>query len=128
MEAPPPILVVDDHQEIRFLLQAQLKKLGHLCQPAEDGLEAFELYVQNHYSLILMDLAMPRLDGLEATRKIRDYERDNNKRRSAIIAVTGQGDKYECLMAGMDDSTEKPVLMDKMRTILQRWLPGATSN
>jgi two-component system sensor histidine kinase BarA len=123
----PSILVVDDHPEIRFLLHSQLKKLGHTCDSAEDGLDAFEQYAENHYALILMDLAMPRLDGLAATRKIRDYERENNKQRSAIIAVTGQGDRYECLLAGMDDYTEKPVLMDPLKNLLQRWLPAATA-
>jgi len=120
----PQILVVDDHSEIRFLVQAQLKKLGHTCDAAEDGLEAFERYQNHQYSLVLMDLAMPRLDGIEATKKIRNYEQTNDKERTVIIAVTGQGDRTECLSAGMDDFTEKPILMDKLRDLLERWLPA----
>ncbi|MBS1952711.1 MAG: response regulator [Cyanobacteria bacterium SZAS-4] len=120
----PQILVVDDHSEIRFLLQAQLKKLGHTCDEAEDGMDAFERYQNHPYSLVLMDLAMPRLNGLEATKMIRDYEQTNDKERSVIIAVTGQGERSECLSAGMDDFTEKPILMDKLKVLLERWLPS----
>ncbi len=120
----PQILVVDDHSEIRFLLQAQLKKLGRTCDSAEDGLDAFERYQSHHYPLVLMDLAMPNLDGLEATKKIREYEQTNNKERAVIIAVTGQGERSECISAGMDDFTEKPVLMDKLKVLLDRWLPA----
>jgi CheY-like chemotaxis protein len=120
----PQILVVDDRSEIRFLLQAQLKKLGHTCDAAEDGLEAFERYESHYYPIIFMDLAMPRLDGLSATKKIRSYEQENNKQRAVIIAVTGQGERAECLSAGMDDYTEKPVLIDQLRNLLERWLPG----
>lgn len=120
----PQILVVDDHSEIRFLLQAQLKKLGHACDSAEDGLDAFERYQDHQYALLLMDLAMPRLDGLEATKKIRDFEQTNEKERAVIIAVTGQGERSECISAGMDDFTEKPILMDKLKVLLERWLPN----
>lgn len=119
----PQILVVDDHSEIRYLLQAQLKKLGRTCDSAEDGLDAFERYQSHAYPLVLMDLAMPRLDGLEATKKIRTFEQEQNQKPAVIIAVTGQGERSECIAAGMDDFTEKPVLMDKLRDILQRWLP-----
>jgi CheY-like chemotaxis protein len=120
----PQILVVDDHAEIRFLLKAQLKKLGRACDAAEDGMDAFERYQSHHYPLLFMDLAMPRLDGLEATKKIRDYETTTSNQRAVIIAVTGQGERSECISAGMDDFTEKPVLMDKLRDLLDRWLPG----
>lgn len=120
----PQILVVDDHSEIRFLIKAQLKKLGRTCDAAEDGLDAFERYKSHHYSLLFMDLAMPRLDGLEATKKIRHYEQENHKQRSVIIAVTGQGERAECISAGMDDFTEKPVLLDKLRVLLDQWLPS----
>lgn len=119
----PQILVVDDHSEMRFLIQAQLKKLGRTCDSAEDGLDAFERYISHHYALLLMDLAMPRLDGLEATKKIREYENSNEKERAVIIAVTGQGERGECISAGMDDFTEKPVLLDKLRVLLDQWLP-----
>ncbi|HEY9732071.1 MAG TPA: response regulator [Drouetiella sp.] len=119
----PKILIVDDHPEIRFLIKAQLKKLGRTCEAAEDGLDAFEQYQSHHYPLLLMDLAMPRLDGLEATKKIRNYEQENKRQRAVIIAITGQGERDECISAGMDDFTEKPVLLDKLRGLLDHWLP-----
>jgi CheY-like chemotaxis protein len=119
----PHILVVDDRPDIRFLLKAQLKKLGRACDSAEDGLDAFEQYASHHYPMIFMDLAMPVLDGLSATKKIRTYEQENNTQRAVIIAVTGQGERSECLSAGMDDFTEKPILIDELRTLLERWLP-----
>ncbi|CAN5454927.1 hypothetical protein BH10CYA1_BH10CYA1_27020 [soil metagenome] len=120
----PQILVVDDRPEIRFLLKAQLRKLGRACDSAEDGLDAFERYQSHHYPLVLMDLAMPRLDGLEATKKIREYEQTTDTNRAVIIALTGQGERTECITAGMDDFTEKPILMDKLKILLDRWLPA----
>lgn len=117
----PDILVVDDRSEIRFLLKAQLKKLGLLCDAAEDGLDAFERYTSHQYPIIFMDLAMPRLDGLAATKKIRAFEQENQKKPAVIIAVTGQGERAACLSAGMDDFTEKPVLIETLKTLLERW-------
>ncbi|HEY9678979.1 MAG TPA: response regulator [Drouetiella sp.] len=117
------ILVVDDRPEIRFLLQAQLKKLGKTCDQAEDGQEAVERYKSHQYPMIFMDLAMPRLDGLGATRQIREFEMESGKERAVIIAVTGQGERQECIAAGMDDFTEKPVLIKTLRTFIEKWLP-----
>jgi CheY-like chemotaxis protein len=83
-------------------------------------LEALEKFAASFYDVILMDVQMPEMDGLEATRNLRAMTGD----RPAIIAMTAnamQGDREECLRAGMDDYISKPVKLEILVSILEKW-------
>jgi CheY-like chemotaxis protein len=95
---------------------------------AKNGVEAIDLFLASEFDLVLMDCHMPEMDGFEATRKIRDLEHQNGRRRIPIIALTAnamQQDRDECLSAGMDDHLSKPYSRMQMRAMLEKWLPVA---
>lgn len=89
-----------------------LQKMEFTCDIASDGLEAFEMYKSKEYDLILMDMQMPKLDGIQATVKIREYEKnDTNIKPVYIVAVTANtfsSEKQKCMDAGMNDFISKP--------------------
>ncbi len=108
----------------------QLEKLGFKAEAVANGRKAVDAVVHdaNSYALILMDVQMPEMDGLAATRAIRKAELTTG-RHIPIIAMTAnvmQGDREACIAAGMDDYISKPVNRDKLRQVLERWLPVAT--
>ena len=93
---------------------------------AKSGVEALEAYSKSAFDLILMDCHMPEMDGFEATRNIRQIQKQSNLKRIPIIALTAnamQQDRDECLNAGMDDHLSKPYTRLQMRAMLDRWLP-----
>jgi len=121
-EAAPAlhILLVEDNPINQEVALQRLHKLGHTVAVASDGLEAIDQFRENDFDLILMDVQMPRLDGLEATRRIRELEQDF-ERHTAIIAMTARamrGDEEACFEAGMDGYLTKPLRAEKMRRVL----------
>lgn len=97
--------------------------MGLEVETAENGHEAVNLAMENHYDLILMDLAMPEMDGLEATRRIRD--KDGKNKNTRIVAITANAfeeDRERCFAAGMDDFVSKPINVVSFRKDIQRWL------
>ena len=120
------ILVVEDNQTNQKVIQALLKKLGINSRIASDGVLAIQTLRQDSdFDLILMDIHMPVMDGYEATRQIRAWETDVQLARRPIIALTADAfeeDRRRCLDAGMDDFLAKPVSLDKLILVLQRWL------
>ena len=95
--------------------------LGLSADLANDGIEALDAIKSQDYDLVLMDWQMPRMDGLEATRKIR-LQKDIVQ--PIIIAVTANamsGDVDKCLESGMDDYLSKPIEKDKLEMMLRRW-------
>jgi signal transduction histidine kinase/GAF domain-containing protein/DNA-binding NarL/FixJ family response regulator len=120
------VLVVDDHPVNREVLVRQLQLLGIAADTAEDGAEAFAKWFEGGYAAVLADLHMPRLDGYELTQRIRSAEQARNGARTPIVAVTAnamRGEEERCLMAGMDAYLAKPVGIDRLALLLQRWLP-----
>ena len=114
------ILLVEDEPINREIAQILLEDIGFRVDPAEDGIEALERVVQQKYDLILMDMQMPRMDGLEATRRIRAMP---GGRDLLIIAMTANAfadDKARCLAAGMDDFATKPIDPDVFLALLLR--------
>ena len=113
------ILLVEDNPDNRLLVKAYLKKTMHTIDEAENGLIAVEKYKQNDYDLVFMDVQMPEMDGHEATRQIRAWEQQQNKKRTPIISLTAHAIKEEvdkCMAAGCDKHITKPV---KKATLLQ---------
>jgi CheY-like chemotaxis protein len=109
--AAPRILVTDDDSNNRVLVTNILKRSAYQVVIARDGLEAVDLFSRGAADLILMDLQMPKLGGLEATAEIRKLEAPGQA-RIPIIALTAHamaGDRERCLAAGMDDYLSKPV-------------------
>jgi CheY-like chemotaxis protein/anti-sigma regulatory factor (Ser/Thr protein kinase) len=119
------VLLVEDDQVNRTIASFMLQDLGHQVDLAEDGVQAVELAAATRYDLILMDMQMPRMDGLEATRRIRRQPGPTSVRRMPIVAITANAfdqDRQACLDAGMDDFVTKPIVPDVLREVLGRWL------
>ncbi|MGI9516952.1 MAG: response regulator [Pirellulaceae bacterium] len=108
---PQRILLVEDGMANQKLASALLRRWGHTVTVADNGLQALEKYEQEPFDLVLMDVQMPEMDGLEATREIRRREQKSG-RHTPIIAMTAhalRGDRDNCLTAGMDGFLSKPV-------------------
>ncbi|WP_309396621.1 response regulator [Cerasicoccus maritimus] len=115
------ILLVEDNLINQEVAMQRLTKLGHEVTVASDGEEAVESFQSLVFDLILMDVQMPKMDGLEATRRIRDIEA-NLQSHTPIIAMTARamrGDEQVCLDAGMDGYLTKPFRASKMRDVLE---------
>jgi CheY-like chemotaxis protein len=119
----PRVLVVDDSPVIRQVAVLQLARFAVDVDYAANGKEALRLFERHSFSLVLMDIQMPEMDGLEATRQMRALEKGTG-RHTPIVAITASDTKQHCLAAGMDDYITKPA--DYVRAI-KRWLPKAPS-
>ena len=121
------ILVAEDNEVNQAVATMMLSDVGCDVDLAANGQEAVELSSANHYDLILMDCQMPELDGYEATRVIRQYERAESPTvRIPIIALTAHamaGDREKCLAAGMDGHLSKPFTKHQLAQMLKDWLP-----
>ena len=116
------LLVAEDNAVNSQLALALLRKLGYDADVVENGREALDALERESYDVVLMDIQMPELDGLEATREIR--RRFGPKDGPAIIAMTAnamEGDREECLAAGMNDYLSKPIRADDLSRALARW-------
>ncbi|MGB3691927.1 MAG: chemotaxis protein CheB [Spirulinaceae cyanobacterium] len=116
------VLIVEDREDNRYILQLMIEKLG--CQIAwvENGQRAIEHLVDNNYNIILMDCQMPVMDGYEATQMIR--QREQERKHTVIIGLTAnamEGDREKCLAAGMDDYLSKPIMYDALTRVLSYW-------
>jgi PAS domain S-box-containing protein len=114
---PLRILLAEDNAINQKVALQILKKIGYEADVAANGLEVLQALERQHYDVILMDIQMPEMDGLEAAKRI--HERWPN--RPKIIAITAyalEGDKERCLSAGMDDYISKPVQLEELRSAL----------
>lgn len=104
------ILLVEDDLINQKVAKSILKRRNHMVTIADNGQIGVDLYIENQYDIILMDIQMPVLDGIEATKLIRKFEKELNK-RIIIIAVTAyslEKDKERIMAAGMDNYLSKP--------------------
>jgi two-component system sensor histidine kinase/response regulator len=118
------ILVAEDNVTSQTVAVSILMKQGYEVTVARNGIQALEAYDAGGLDMILMDLQMPGMSGLEATRLIRQRE-GNSGRHIAILALTAHamtGDRERCLEAGMDDYVSKPIQVRALRTTVSRWL------
>ena len=123
--APPTprrILLAEDDETTVFTISRLLENAGHSLTVARNGQEAMEMHEAHDFDLILMDVSMPVMDGIEACQRIRD-SKNAHKRDIPIIALTAYamaGDREKFLTAGMNDYIAKPVHFEKLRTALAR--------
>lgn len=119
------VLAIDDQYVNLVLVLRQMERLGIPVDLAEDPREGLRRATTEQYTLILVDCAMPVLDGFELTRRLRAHEKTSGHR--AIIVALSAGDPDEererCIAAGMDDFVPKPASLDALRLIIERWLP-----
>ena len=118
------VLLVEDAPALQLVTQARLEKLGYRVEVACNGREAIEAVEGNDFALVLMDIQMPEMDGMTATRLIREMP-ESCKANIPIIALTAnamKGDEQEYLAAGMNDYLTKPVDSASLTTVLKRWL------
>ena len=116
------ILVVDDDPSIREILSIQLTRLGYEVTTAGDGLEAVAAFKADPYDAILMDLMMPRLDGLASCQQIRAVEKKTGAKRTPILFLTARDsthDKTSAALSGGDEFVPKPVSMQELRERLE---------
>jgi CheY-like chemotaxis protein/HPt (histidine-containing phosphotransfer) domain-containing protein len=120
----PRILVAEDNEVNQKLTLLVLEKMGYRADVAVNGLEALEALRRKRYDIVLMDVEMPWMDGLEASRRI--HREWTGKDRPRIIAMTAnamQGDRDTCLNAGMDDYLSRPIHADELASALGRAIP-----
>jgi PAS domain S-box-containing protein len=118
------ILLAEDNDTNRDVMQLQLRLLGHACEVAEDGAVALEMWRTGRYSLLLTDCHMARMDGFALTAAIRENEPYGT--HLPIVAITAnamQGESERCLARGMDDYLSKPTRMEDLAPVLDKWLP-----
>ena len=126
--APAPrrrILVVEDNVLNQEVAAELLRELGHDVVIASDGLDALATAQAQRFDLVLMDVQMPRMDGLEATRRLRALPAYADTPIVAMTANVYAQDRDQALAAGMSDYIGKPVEPEQLRAVLQRWLPVA---
>jgi len=116
-----PILLVEDYEPNILVATVMLKNFGYRYQVARNGQEAIDTFSSGEYSLILLDVQMPFMDGFEAARHIRGLEKTKNLARVPIIAMTAhvlKGDREKCIIAGMDDYITKPFNPHQLQAVL----------
>jgi signal transduction histidine kinase/CheY-like chemotaxis protein/HPt (histidine-containing phosphotransfer) domain-containing protein len=120
------ILMAEDHPTNRIVLTQQVNRAGFALEVAVDGQEAFEKWQSGRYALILTDLHMPRMDGYQLTKAVREWEHTHKEPRTPILALTANalgGEAERCIELGMDDYLIKPVTISLLASKLHRWMP-----
>ncbi len=120
------ILVVEDNIVNQEVAREYLSEMGCLVTIAGDGREGVACFKAEAFDLVFMDFLMPDIDGLQATRMIREFERSVGRATTPVVALTANAfdkDRESCLAAGMDDFLSKPFGYDELELTLKKWLP-----
>jgi len=118
------ILLAEDNQVNQKLAMRLLEKRGHHVTIASNGREALSALEKKHFDLVLMDVQMPEMDGLEATRLLREKEKSSGQHQ-AVVAMTAlvmKGDRERCMAAGMDGYLSKPIRQQELDDVLDTYL------
>ncbi|PLX02616.1 MAG: hypothetical protein C0595_10130 [Marinilabiliales bacterium] len=116
------LLIENDELNIKFV-KIVLDRLGHRSDIAINGQVGLDLYKKNKYDLVLMDLEMPEMNGIDSAVEIREYEKKNNLNPVKIIAVTAYAmdtDRQSCFNAGMNDFLAKPFLVEELVELINK--------
>lgn len=127
---PLRVLIVEDDTVNLKLIQTLIRRLGYTPLTALNGYEAVETFRKHHPDCLLMDLQMPEMDGIEATRRIRQLEKETPTRHPYISALTANifpADRQRCFDAGMDDYLNKPVKLASLAEILAKAYQSRTA-
>lgn len=118
------VLVAEDNKTNQLIVKSMLKNEPVTISFAKDGVDAVDKFTNNKPDLILMDMSMPNMDGIEATHAIRKFENKMASESCPIIALTAnamQDDRDRCLDAGMDDFLTKPINKSELVSAIHRW-------
>ncbi len=118
---PLKILLAEDNKMNQLIASKIFKKVGYNIDIAENGVDAINMLDKQPYDLIFMDIQMPEMDGLQATRSI---IKKHGKSAPPIIAMTANvlsEDENECTMAGMKDFVSKPFTFERLENVIQKW-------
>ena len=126
-EFPLTVLLAEDNPVNQKVALRFLERLGYRADAVINGLEAVSALEQRRYDLVLMDLQMPEMDGLEASRRIRLMASERQPKIIALTANAMQGDRDLCLAAGMDDYVSKPVKMHEISAAIRRQFGSAVT-
>ncbi|HJZ82125.1 MAG TPA: response regulator [Pyrinomonadaceae bacterium] len=121
-------LVVEDFEDSRFMMRRLLEMAGYQVLEASDGEQAIRIAVEHHPTVILMDLSLPKLDGLSATREIR---KKKGLQKVPIVAVSAHDSpqtRIEALAAGCNEYITKPIDFDNLNAVLARYLAEGSSH
>ena len=121
------LLIVEDNEINQMVITSMLDSDMFELEIAENGELGVEAYKNFKPDLVFMDVSMPVMNGFDATGLIREYEDVNGKSRCPVIALTAnamQGDREKCLESGMDDFMSKPIIMNDLFCVIEKWLDG----
>ncbi len=124
------VLLVEDNPVNRTLTRRLLEKLGCDVMTANDGEAAASLWQWHPFDLVFMDCVMPRVDGFEATRRLREWEQRQNRKRVPVVALTASAmeeDEERCRRAGMDSFVAKPVNIEMLRAVLEQYCSASAA-
>ena len=125
MNENSPVLIVEDNPTNRLTLRMMLKHLGFDCEEAYDGAQAIEKLKTNPYDLILLDIRMPKMDGYEVAKFLRNSEESCPNRETPIVAVSAHvrfEDHQRCRESGMDGFLPKPISFNGLKDEVDRFL------
>jgi CheY-like chemotaxis protein len=122
MRPKATFLVVEDFEDSRFMMRRLLEMAGHTVVEATDGEQAVRIALEEKPAIILMDLSLPKLDGLAATREIRRHEGFRHVPILAISAHDGDESRKAALEAGCDEYVTKPIDFDRLSAMVESYL------
>jgi CheY-like chemotaxis protein len=124
------VLLVEDNPMNQEVGRSMIEALGGRVDVASNGYEVLDQVESTNYDIIFMDCQMPMMDGFEATRLIREREKQQDAARAVIVALTAHGadeDRRRCLAAGMDDYLGKPFRMQDLFRMMEKWCAGVSA-
>ena len=118
------ILVVENDRVNQRVTKATLEHIGYLVDVVQDGEEALEKVTKSNYDLVFMDCHMPKKDGYEATKEIREMSWASNMIIVALTADVSEENTRKCFEIGMNDFIKKPVHIEDLKDKAKKWLPS----